>query len=217
MSLRKYAVTFLATLLFIFSCGCNKEDGNVNNGIIEEFVYEQAGDVMLMAAAGDVLYTLEDGAGAVFSAFDVNGSRTAGTVIPDFNANEVKCICVDKNKIYAVVDEVKKFLVCSVDINSEEVESICELDELDNIEKIGVCDNRLYWLGEKRSETKPVEPFTNEEGVTVYFEDKGKKMGCIDLESGENVLLDIEFPVSFAVSDNGVTVYAYNRDRKSVV
>ncbi len=212
MSLRKYAVTFLATLLFIFSCGCNKEDGNVNNGIIEEFVYEQAGDVMLMAAAGDVLYTLEDGAGAVFSAFDVNGSRTAGTVIPDFNANEVKCICVDKNKIYAVVDEVKKFLVCSVDINSEEVESICELDELDNIEKIGVCDNRLYWLGEKRSETKPVEPFTNEEGVTVYFEDKGKKMGCIDLESGENVLLDIEFPVSFAVSDNGVTVYAYNSE-----
>lgn len=212
MSLRKYAVTFLATLLFIFSCGCNKEDGNVNNGIIEEFVYEQAGDVMLMTAAGDVLYTLEDGDGAAFSAFDVNGSRTAGTVIPDFNANEVKCICADKNKIYAVVDEVRKFLVCSVDINTEEVEPICELDELDNVEKIGVCDNRLYWLGEKRSETKPVEPFTNEEGVTVYFEDKGKKMGCIDLESGGNVLLDIEFPVSFAVSDNGVTVYAYNSE-----
>ncbi len=37
-------------------------------------------------------------------------------------------------------------------------------------------------------------------------------MGCIDLESGENVLLDIEFPVSFAVSDNGVTVYAYNSE-----
>ncbi len=159
MSLRKYAVTFLATLLFIFSCGCNKEDGNVNNGVIEEFVYGQAGDVILMAAAGDVLYTLEDGEGAVFSAFDASGNRTTSTVIPEFNANEVKCICADKNKIYAVVDEVKKFLVCSVDINSEEVESICELDELDNIEKIGVCDNRLYWLGEKRSETKPVEPF----------------------------------------------------------
>ena len=51
-----------------------------------------------MAAAGDVLYTLEDGEGAAFSAFDVNGSRTASTVIPEFNANEVKCICADKKK-----------------------------------------------------------------------------------------------------------------------
>lgn len=111
-----------------------------------------------------------------------------------------------------MVDEVRKFLVCSVDINSGEVEPICELDELDNVEKVAVCGDRLYWLGERRSETKPVEPFTTEEGVTIYFEDTGKKMGCIDLESGENVLLDIEFPVSFAVSDNGVTVYAYKSE-----
>ncbi len=210
MSFGKSMSAFIAVFLLLFSCGCNKENGNINNGIIKEFVYEQADNVTLMAAVGDVLYTLEDGDGAAFYAFDVNGSRTASTVIPDFNANEVKCICVDKNKIYAVVDEVKKFLVCSVDINSEEVESICELDELDNIEKIGVSKDRLYWLGEKRSDAKAVDPFTNEEGVTVYFEDKGKKIGSIDLASGENVPLDIEFPVSFAVSDNGVTVYAYD-------
>lgn len=212
MSLRKYAAIFLAMLLLVFSCGCNKKDGNVNNGVVEEFVYGQAGDAALMTAAGDVLYTLKDGEGAVFSAFDVTGSKTAGTVIPDLKANKVKCICADKNKIYAVVDEARKFLICSVDINSGDVEPICELDGLDNVEKVGVCGDRLYWLGERRSEAKPVEPFTTEEGVTVYFEDTGKKMGCIDLESGENVLSDIEFPVSFSVTDGKVTVYAFDSE-----
>ncbi|MBD5129818.1 MAG: hypothetical protein HDT43_07830 [Ruminococcaceae bacterium] len=210
MSLGKYISALIAAVLLLFSCGCNKEDGSINNGIIEEFVYEQTGDVVLMTASGDVLYTLENSDGAVFSAFDLGGNKTASTVIPDFGAYEVKCICADNNKIYAVIEKMKKFLVCSVDINSGAVEHIGEVDELDNIEKIGVCGNRLYWLGEHRSEAKPVEPFTNEEGVQIYFSDTGKKMGSIDLESGENTPSDIEFPVSFSISDGKVTVYAFD-------
>ncbi len=35
-------------------------------------------------------------------------------------------------------------------------------------------------------------------------------MGGIDLEIGENVFSDIEFPVSFSVSDGKVTVYAFD-------
>ncbi|MBD5384313.1 MAG: hypothetical protein HDR72_04875 [Ruminococcaceae bacterium] len=209
MSLRKY-IALIAAVLLLFSCGCNKESGNVNSGIIEEFIYGQAGDAILMAAAGDVLYTLENGEGAVFSAFDANGNRTASTVIPEFNANEVKCICANENKIYAVIDTLRSFLVCSVDIGSGAADTICELDELDNIEKVEVCGNRLYWLGEHRSEAKPVEPFTNEEGVQIYFSDTGKKMGSIDLESGENVFSEIDFPVSFSVLDGKVTVYAFD-------
>lgn len=209
MSLRKY-IALVAAVLLLLSCGCDKKSGNVNSDIIEEFIYEQAGDVILMAAAGDVLYTLENGEGAVFSAFDANGNRTASTVIPEFNAYDVKCICADDKKIYAVVDKIRKFLICSVDINSGTTENICELDELDNIQKVGVCGNRLYWLGEHRSEAKPVEPFTNEEEVQIYFEDTGKKMGSVDLESGENVFSDIDFPVSFSVSDGKVTVYAFD-------
>ncbi len=49
-----------------------------------------------------------------------------------------------------------------------------------------------------------------EDGITVYYEDTGKKIGSIDLESGENVLSDIEFPVSFSVSNGKVTVYAFD-------
>lgn len=210
MSLGKCMSAFIAAVLLLFSCGCNKEVGNANSGIIEEFIYEQAGDAILMAAAGNVLYTLDTGEGAVFSAFDANGNRTASTVIPEFKANEVKCICADDNKIYAVIDTLRSFLVCSVDIGSGAVDTICELDELDNIQKVGVCGNRLYWLGEKRSEAKPVEPFTNEEGVQIYFEDTGKKMGSIDLESGENVFSEINFLMSFSVSDGKVTVYAFD-------
>ncbi len=210
MSLKKYAAIILATLILTFSCGCNNEKTNVQNGVIEEFIYGQAGNVILMAASGDVLYTLENGGGAVFSAFDINGNKTASAVFPNLNAYDIKCICAGGNKLYAVIDELKNFLVCSVDIDSETIDEICELSELDNIEKIGVYEDRLYWIGEKCGDAKDVEPFTDEEGFSVYFEDKGKKIGNIDLESGENVLLDIEFPVSFAVSDNGVTVYAYD-------
>lgn len=209
MSLRKY-IALISVVLLLLSCGCDKKSGNVNGGIIEEFIYEQAGDAILMAAAGDVLYTLENGEGAVFSTFDANGSRTASTVIPEFNAYDVKCICADDKKIYAVVDKLRAFLVCSVDIGSGAADTICELDELDNIEKVGVCENRLYWLGEHSSEAKPVEPFMDEEGFQIYFADTGKKMGSIDLESGENVFSEIDFPVSFSVSDGKVTVYAFD-------
>ncbi len=212
MSLKKYAAIFLAMLLLAFSCGCNNEKTNMHNGVIEEFIYDGAGDVILMAASGDVLYTLENGDGAVFSAFDINGNKTASAVFPNLNAYDIKCICAGGNKLYAVIDEIKNFLVCSVDVDSETIDAICDLSELDNIEKIGICEDKLYWIGEKRGDAKDVEPFTDEEGVTVSFEDKGKKMGFIDLESGENALSDIEFPVSFSVSDNGVTVYAYDSE-----
>lgn len=211
MSFKKIGFAFIAAAL-LFSCGCADKNGKVNCGSIEEFVCGQAADVMLMAASGDVLYTLEYQDGAAFFAYGIDGNKTKSTVIPELNAYDVKCICADDDLIYAVIDEGNGFSICSVDIDLGMVEQICELNETDNIEKIGVYDNRLYWLGERYGEAKAAEPFITEEGAAVYFEDTGKKMGYVDLESGKNVFSDIEFPVSFSVSGDGVTVYAFDSE-----
>lgn len=201
-------------LVALLCCGCNKQDQSVNNGSIDEFVYEQAGDPHLMAASGEVLYTLspDENYASVFSAFDINGNRMTSAIFSDCNVYDIKCICADKNKIYAAVNETGKTLICFVDVDSGTINPICGLDELDDIEKIDVCGEKLYWLGEHRSEAKPVDSFTTEEGILIHFEDTGKKMGCIDLQSGENAFSEIEFPVSFSVSDGAVTVYAFDSE-----
>lgn len=203
--------TILVTLL---CCSCDKQDKSVNNGLVDAFVYEQAGDPHLMAASGEILYTLsaDENYASVFSAYDMDGNRTSSAVFPDFQPYDVKSICADENGIYAAVSSGNRFSVHLIDLPSGSATTIAELDKLDNIEKIGVCGEKLYWLGEHRSEAKPVEPFTTEEGVLIHFEDTGKKLGCIDLQSGENVFSEIDFPVSFSVSDGAVTVYAFDSE-----
>lgn len=214
MSPRKYICVFLAAVFLTFSCGCDQQEESNENTPIESFVYEKLDDPQLMAASGDILYTLDtdENYASVLSAYDMDGNQLSSAVFPDWNAYDVKCICANENKVYAVIDDTGKFLVCSVDIGSGATDTICELEDIDNIEKIDVCGESLYWLGERRSEAKPVEPFMTEEGVTIHFEDTGKKMGSVDLESGGNVFSEIEFPVSFSVSGSTVTVYAFDSD-----
>lgn len=203
--------TILVTLL---CCSCNKQDQPINNGSVDEFVYEQAGDPHLMAVSGDILYTLrpDENYESVFSAFDINGNRMTSVIVSDCNVYDIKCICADENKIYAAIHETGKIVICFVDVDSGAINPICRLDELDNIEKIDMCGEKLYWLGEHRSEAKPVDSFTTEEGILIHFEDAGKKMGCIDLQSGENAFSEIKFPISFSVSDGAVTVYAFDSE-----
>lgn len=214
MSLRKYTSVFLAAVFFLLSCGCDRQEENVCNSPIEAFVYEQAGDPHLMAASGEILYTLsaDENYASVFSAYDMAGNRTSSAVFPDFQPYDVKSICADENGIYAAVSSGNRFSVRLIDLSSGLATTVAELEELSNIEKISVCGDQLYWLGKGRGETKPVEPFMNEEGVLIYFTDTGNKMGSVDLTSGENVFSEIEFPVSFSVSDGVVTVYAFDSE-----
>lgn len=214
MSLRKHISVFLAAILFLLSCCCDPQEKNTENAPIEAFVYKQAGNPQLMAVSGEILYTLsaDENYAAVFSAYGTDGGLTSSIVLSDYNVYDVKCICADKHNIYAAINDNGGFLICSVNINSGAVDRICELKKLDNIEKIGVCGDKLYWLGEHRSEAKPVDPFMTEEGVSVYFEDTGKKMGSIDLLSGENVFSETEFPVTFSVSGENIKIYAFDSE-----
>ncbi len=214
MSLRKYICVFLAAVFLLLSCGCDRQEESEENAPIDPFVYEKLVNPQLMAASEDILYTLgtDENYASVLSAYDMDGNQLSSAVFPDWNAYDVKCICANKNKVYAVIDDTGKFLFCSVDIGSGAADTICELDELDNIEKIDVCGESLYWLGEHRSDAKPVESFMTEEGAMIHFEDTGKKIGSVDLKSGENVFSEIEFPVSFSVSNSTVTVYAFDSD-----
>lgn len=214
--MRAVHIFFIIFAMFValLCCSCDKQDRIVNNGLVDEFVYEQVGDPHLMAASGEILYTLsaDENYASVFSAYDMDGNRASSAVFPDFQPYDVKSICADENGIYAAVSSGNRFSVHLIDLPSGSATTIAELDKLDNIEKIDVCGEKLYWLGEHRSEAKPVEPFTTEEGALIHFEDAGKKMGCIDLQSGENAFSEIEFPVSFSVSGGAVTVYAFDSE-----
>ena len=214
MSLRKYISVFLVVAFFLLSCGCGRQEKSAGNAPIEAFVYEQAGNPQLMAVSGEIMYTLsaDENYAAVFSVYSMDGSLTSSIVLSDYNVYDVKCICADKHNVYAAISDNGRFLICSVDMNSGAANTICELEKLDNIEKIGVCGDKLYWLGEHRNEAKPVDSFMTEEGVSVYFEDTGKKMGSIDLLSGENIISEIEFPVTFSVLNEKVKVYAFDSE-----
>ncbi len=211
---RKLSAAFLAASMFLFSCGCGGTEENAAGGTVDIFTYEQADNTLLMAAVGETLYTLEsdENDAAVFSVFDADGNKTAEKVFPQYKAYNTEYICADENGIYAAVQDGRKHLLCSVDMDDGVMNTITELTELDSIEKIDVCGDRLYWFGEYRNGAKPVDPFITEAGETIYFEDRGKKIGSVDIKSGENVLSGIEFPVSFAVHGNNVTVYAYDSE-----
>lgn len=209
-----YIFIIMMMSIMLLCCGCVRGDKTEIGGYIKEYVYEQTGDVQRMAASGDILYTVgtDENNASVFSAYDMNGKQTSKAVFPDFQPNDIKAVCADGSSVYAAIRSGGKHLLCLIDIQANTATELAELDNLDSIEKISVCGGRLYWLGERRGDAKPIEPFTDEEGVPVYFEDKGNKMGCVDLESGENVFSDIESPVSFSVLGDSVTVYAYDSE-----
>lgn len=217
MSLKKYIAVFLMAVLFLFSCGCDKSeeiDKTETDADNEAFVYEQSIGVTHMAAAGDTLYTLssdEEDFKAVISAFSPDGKKISSTVFPDFEAYDIKRICADENGVYAAARSSNGFSVYALDMKKGAAEPVCELKELDSIEKIGVYDKKLYWLGKCRDEAEPIGPlFTTKEGTRISYQDGGEKMGCVDLKSGENIFSDIDFPVTFSVSSDGVTVYAFD-------
>lgn len=213
MNMKKNIGAFFLAFAILLSCGCGKQDTPEAGAKIDAFVYDSCKNVQRMAAEGDTLYTLNAGENdeAVLSAFDANGDQTANTVIDGCTFAGVQCICAEENNIYAAIRRSsKKSLLCSADINGSSRKTICELDKLDDIEKISVQDGKLYWLGRCQSEAKYVDPFIDKEGNIVYFSDSGKKLGCVDLESGENVVSEIEFPVSFSASNGKVTVYAFD-------
>lgn len=217
MSLKKCTSVFLAAVLFLFSCGCDKSDGNGKTETDtdgEAFVYEQSSGATRIAAAGDTLYALsfdEEDFNTYISAFSPDGKKISSAVLSDFNAYEIKCMCADTNSVYAAARSSKGFSVYTLDTKKGETEPVCELEGLDSVEKIGVYNEKLYWLGKCSKEAKPIGPFfTSKEGSLIVYENAGEKMGCIDLKSGENSFSEIDFPVSFSVSDEGVTVYAFD-------
>lgn len=217
MSPKKYTAGFLAAVLFLFSCGCDKSDGNgktETDADGEAFVYEQSSGVTRIAAAGDTLYALsfdEEDFNTYISAFSPDGKKISSAVLSDFNAYDIKCMCADTNSVYAAARSSKGFSVCTLDTKNGETEPVCELEGLDSVEKIGVYNEKLYWLGKYSKESKPLGPFfTSKEGSLIVYENAGEKMGCIDLRSGENSFSEIDFPVSFSISGEGVTVYAFD-------
>ncbi|MBD5104638.1 MAG: hypothetical protein HDT47_07215 [Ruminococcaceae bacterium] len=217
MSLKKCTSVFLAAVLFLFSCGCDKSDGigkTETDADGEAFVYEQSSGVTHIAASEDTLYTLsfdEEDFKTFISAFSLDGKKISSAVLSDFNAYDIKCMCADTNNVYAAARSSKGFSVYTLDTENGEMKPICELEGLDSIEKIGVYDEKLYWLGKRREEAKPIGPFfTTKEDTLITYHDGGEKMGCIDLRSGENSFSEIDFPVAFSVSGDGVTVYAFD-------
>lgn len=205
-------VFIVFALLMLCSCSERKITGISTD--FEVFVYEKCENVSLMTAKEDTLYTLESGEDnkMVLSAYNASGKQTARTVIAEYSSYDVKCICVDENKIYGAISRSGKFILCSFEINSGKANTLFELDSPDSIEKIGILNGKLYWIGQSQSEAKILHPFTDKDGNTVYYEDVGKKIGCVDLETGESVISEIDFPVSFSVSRDKVTVYAYDSE-----
>ena len=205
-------ITAAATAL-VFS-GCSK-DVDVSAGkAATAFVYEQSKEPKCIAAEGEVLYALESDEGkAVLSVYGSDGglkSRASLEDLGNYGAFEVKHICVYENKVYGAVLKSGKVTIHSFDAATGEVKKICELEGLDGIDKIGGCEGRLYWIGNCLKEAEEVEPVYDEDsGREIYYSDTGKKMGCIDPESGENFVSEIDFPISFAVSGDKVTVYAF--------
>lgn len=209
-----YIFIILMMSIALLFCGCSRGDKAGIGGYIEEYIYEQTGDAQRMAAFGDILYTVgaDENYASVFSSYDMNGKQITKAVFSDFQPYDITSICAGESGVYAAIYSGGKHRLCLIDVRANTATELAALDNLDSIEKISVCGGRIYWLGEKRSEAKPVGPFTTEEGVSVYFEDKGKKMGSVDLESGGNVPSDIEFPVAFSVLGDSVTVYAYDSE-----
>ncbi len=212
MSPRKYICVFLAAVFLTFSCGCDwQEEGNENTPV-ESFVYEKSDDPRLMAASDDVLYTLgsDENLAAVISAYNADGKEIQSATFTDILSYDIKALCADDSGVYAAVSG-GKFHLCRFDLSGS-FETLAELEDLENIEKIGLCGGKLFWLGKERGEPKNVGPFADNEGVTIYFENTGRKMGFVDLASGKKEFSEIEFPVSFSVSGSTVTVYGFDSD-----
>lgn len=214
MNLKKNSKIFLLTAAVLISCGCGSREAVSSGMDIDVFVYDNCENVHLMTVENDTLYTLTAGENnePLLSVFDADGKMTAAvTVLSEIKVYNIKAVCAKENTIYAAIYNFKKpFSVCSFDISGGSPVTVCELDNLDEIEKIAVQNGKLYWLGQCKKEAKTVEPLIDKEGNHIYYSDSGKKMGCVDLESGESVESEIEFPVSFAVSKGKVTVYAFD-------
>ncbi|MCM1335031.1 MAG: hypothetical protein NC084_05960 [Bacteroides sp.] len=204
----------LTAALLMFSCGCDQREEERESAAIETFIYEKASAPTLIAAAGETLYTLrsDESNASLFTAYDRSGEPLWSAAIPELSPYDVKAICADENAIYAAIDGGRGITLSRIELGSGSVAPITELEGLSGLDKLGVCDGKLYWIGKGTEPPKSVDPFVTEEGVAIYFEDAGKEMGCFDLNGGESTVSEFEFPVSFAVSGETVTVYGYDSE-----
>lgn len=212
---RSLAAVLCGALLL---CGCTKNGNTISDDEAAPVtVYESTDYIQMITCDNGELYMLsnktdpeKDGYSALITVYDNGGKITAEQTVPEVKWFDIKCMCASGGSLYLAVDRFDSMELCEWTIPSAELKPIAELDNVTDIRKLAVSDNRLYWLSTNYNKSRFVEPFTCKSGEVLYYNDSGNTLGSADLTSGEISISDIEFPSAFSAAGENVWVYGFD-------
>lgn len=210
LRIRTACVLVLCICLCFFG-GCSKGASDTKGLDYTGFIYENANNAALIFCFNETLYSLssaENGNG-VISAFNMNGEVLFTEELPELECYNVKYMCAASNSVYLAVSIGETASIYEMDLNSKFVTKLIEIPNAKSLSKIGCADGRIFWLG-TGGEIEYVPPFKAKSGEIIYYENMGMIFGWYDIEKNSLTQSDIKNPVTFAVSENAVFVYAYD-------
>lgn len=205
---RHFAIVICLSVSLGFS-GCAGSDDHVSSEI-NSFTYENITDSERIACDGDTLYTLSYGEhSGVVTAYSPDGNVISSVNCGELSAYQISYMCVNSGVAYLAVSAAVSEIY-SLDLSTGSCSCIAVLNDIDAIEKIGISQDRIYWLGTNSRNARNIAPFVNDNGTVFYCENRGETMGWCSISGNETGTLSFDFPMSFAVSDNAVEVYAFD-------
>lgn len=129
-----------------------------------------------------------------------------------FSSYQITYMCVNSGVAYAAVSAAVPEIY-SIELSTGFCSFVASLNGLNEITKLGILQDRIYWIGTNDNNAQDITPFVNDNGTTIYYENYGETIGWCSLSENKTATLPFKFPVSFAVSGSSVKVYAFDEQR----
>lgn len=224
--MKKIKYVMLAAAVIITATGCSKSDDAVTPLYNEQRVEYNINDSYMVKLYEGNMYAVSmdmnrdswEAKDQTVFVFDDTGEKIREFTLDGISG--MSCWDIYGDTVYAVEQStelregiyVNRVLLYSADINTGKTSEIFEFKTLSRMEKMKVIDNKLYWLGEKKSFDTFTDTLYFDSGEIFTYAYEGKVFGCYDLDSGIYSESGIDYPEAFSERNGQVIVYAFEKD-----
>ena len=205
------------TILAIF-CSCESPPTEKREPGVERTVYEDTEDTHIRDIKlykGDTYLLTGSEDGERIMIFDENGEQKLNKLFPDDMLFFTR-FDIHNDTFYGAheeFDDKGSFTFFSFNIETDESKIFTVLEGIHFLHKLIYYEDKLYWLAEMKNAEPFQESFMSPEDEYVYFSDSGYALGCIDLNTCENSMIDIAHPISLSKINDCIIVYAYEEEK----